>query len=218
MPKTKKFSIFITFILTLSACNINSKKDIDRSFSILGVELRQNTMQLIDEIDLKISESVEPRVKFSKDEKISMLNPLLPYKSIVKINRYHKLTKAYVAFLSEIEEKFINSDKNPLIQNDIVTQKGEEYLGRTKLYSEEIQKLCINKFTKNKVSRTLNTEYILNIEGTKVSHISYYFDDLPIRGIIVYLRQKKYDILTLEKDFLNDLIFQNLTTQLNIQH
>ncbi|MGH1386307.1 hypothetical protein [Kordia sp.] len=83
---------------------------------------------------------------------------------------------------------------------------------------EEIQKLWINEVTKNKIPRTLSTDYIQNIEGTKISHIAYYFDALPIRGIVVYLRQKKYDVLTLEKDFLNDLIFKNLTTQLNSQH
>ena len=103
-----------------------------------------------------------------------------------------------------------------MIQNDIVTQKGEEYVGRTKLYEKEIRKLWINEFTKNKIAIILSTDYIENREGIKISHISYYFDDLPTNGIIVYLRQKKYNVLSLEKDFLNDLMFLNLTREKNM--
>lgn len=215
MTKTTKFSIFIIFLVyTLSACNTNSQKDIDRSFGILGVEIGNKTIFLTDELNMKISADRKVSVEISKGKHIEISESVYDSLSTIKLNRYHKLTKKYVNFLTQIEDQFISDDKNPLIQNDVVTQKGEEYIGRTKLYSEEIQKLWINEFTKNKVSMTLSTEYIQNREGTKISHIAYYFDDLPIRGIVVYLRQKKYNVLALEKDFLNDLIFQNLTKQL----
>ncbi|AXG71617.1 gliding motility-associated protein GldM [Kordia sp. SMS9] len=216
MPKTKKFSIFITFILcALSACNTELSKDINGTFGILATELERNTIQLTEDINLKISEASQSRVEVSENEKVSILNPILDSVSIVKMNTYHKLTEAYVAFLTEIEDEFIQSDTNPLIQNGEITQRGKEYLGRTKLYSEKIQKLWDNEFTKNKVILQLNTDHIQNRKGTKISHISYYFEDLPTKGIIVYLKQKKYNVLLLEKDFLNDLIFQNLTTQPN---
>ncbi|MFK7750005.1 MAG: hypothetical protein AB8B65_16545 [Kordia sp.] len=219
MPKTKKLPILITFILcTLSACNTELSKDVNGSFGILGTELERNTKQLTVEIDLKISEASQSRVEVSENEKVSILNPILNSVSTIKVNTYHKLTKDYVAYLTEIEEEFIKSDKNPLFYNGKVTQKGKEYLRQTRSYTEEIEKLWINKLTKNKVSILLSTEGIQSYKGTKVSHISYYFDDLPTRGIIVYLKQKKYNVLALEKDFLNDLILKNLTEQLNSQH
>lgn len=172
----------------------------------------------MQEIDNKIAIQIKTPIEISKDSKIDVLKPVYDSLSTIKLNNYHTLTEDFVDFLSEIEEEFISSEKNPLFQNDKITQKGEEYLGRTKLYSKEISKLWIDDFTKNKIRITLHTGDIQNIEGTKISHIAYYFDDLPTKGIIVYLRQKRYDVLMLEKDFLNDLIFQNLTTQLNSQH
>jgi hypothetical protein len=210
MTAITKSSIFIIFITCiLSACNSEFSKDVNGSFGILGTELENKTMFLIDEINIKIS--INRKIPIGINKKIAVLKPIYDSLSTMKINRYHKLTKEYVAFLSDVEDQFINSYKNTLFQNNEMTKKGEEYVGRARLYSQEIKKLWINQFTKNKVSIALSTDYIQNMEGTKISHIAYYFDDLPIKGIIVYLKQKKHTILALEKDFLNDLIFQNLT-------
>ncbi|WP_298420358.1 hypothetical protein [uncultured Kordia sp.] len=211
----KKSIFFICITYLLSACTTEFSKDINGSFNILGAEIENRTIFLIDEIDMKISADRKVLVEISNNKKIEIQKSVYDSVSIYKVNRYHKLTQAYGKFLSEIEKEFINNDKNPLFQSNEITRKGQEYIGRTNLYTQEIKKLWVNDLTMNKVSTILNTDYIQNSEGAKISHVAYYFNDLPTKGIIVYLKQKKYNILSLENDFLNDLIFQNLTASIN---
>lgn len=177
-----------------------------------------HTRILLDEIDMKIDDATKSRVVYSEDEKISILNPLLDGPTRHKVKRYHKLTKEYIKFLSEIQEAFFNTDVNPLIQNDIVTQKGAEYLGRMKLYEKEIRKLYKKESANSKIGIILNTESIQNRDASETPHIVYYFDGIPKTGIMTYLRQKQHEILLLEKDFLNDLMLENLNKELQAKN
>jgi len=88
MTSTIKSSLFIIFIICLlSACNTKLSKDVRGSFGILGTDLENKTIFLIDEIDMKISTDIKTPVEISKDKTIEVLESV--YDSLSTLNHYH---------------------------------------------------------------------------------------------------------------------------------
>jgi len=190
-------TIFILLII-ITSCNSNQKtesdtmpeKDVDGMFGILSSKSDQTIGFLKDDIQAKIL----------RNDYDSL--------SVVKIQKYDKLTKDYLKYLSGIEKQYAENNVNPFFTNGKYSDKGTEYLKKTELYENELLKLANNNQTKNRIRAKAGAYSVIAINGYKAKHLDYYFDDLPHKGIVTYLKFRQQSILELEKDFLNEILIK----------
>ena len=166
------------------------EKDVDGMFGILSSKSDQTIGFLKDDIQAKIL----------RNDYDSL--------SVVKIQKYDKLTKDYLKYLSGIEKQYAENNVNPFFTNGKYSDKGTEYLKKTELYENELLKLANNNQTKNRIRAKAGAYSVIAINGYKAKHLDYYFDDLPHKGIVTYLKFRQQSILELEKDFLNEILIK----------
>ncbi|WP_160289475.1 hypothetical protein [Psychroserpens mesophilus] len=189
-----------TFLLLIiiTSCNSNQKtesnsifgKDIDGMFGILSTKTDQSIVFLMDDIHAKIL----------RNDYDSL--------SLIKIQKYDKLTKDYLKYLNGIEKQYAENNVNPFFTNGRYSDKGTEYIKKTELYEKELLKLANNNQTKNRIRAKAGAYSVIAINGYEAKHLDYYFDDLPHKGIVTYLKFRQQSILELEKDFLNEILIK----------
>ena len=167
-----------------------SDTDIDGMFGILSKKCDDAIIFLMDDIHAKLLRNDYDSI------------------STIKIHKYDKLTKEYLKYLNGIEKQYEENTKNPFFENGKYSDKGKEYLKKTELYESEILKLVQNNQTKNQVRAKVGAYSVITLDGYEVKHLDYYFDDLPHKGIVTYLKFRRQGILELEKDFLNNFLIK----------
>nr|WP_298924637.1 hypothetical protein [uncultured Allomuricauda sp.] len=136
---------------------------------------------------------------------------------------YDSLTTEYIAFLDTTSEALVNKIdlktptdysgdfSNPKFVNDYFfdeleySPKAVEFIQKTNEYRNEIAKLAEDENLVTKI------EFILQIynpemrNGEKVNYLNYYYEDMPLIGVLAYLNHKKNSILELELEYLKNL-------------
>jgi len=188
--------VLIVFVIT--SCNLNTQsesnsiftKDIDGMFGILNTKCDDAIVYLMDDIHAKL------------------LRRDYDSLSLIKIQNYDKLTKDYLKYLNGIEKQYAENKVNPFFSYGKYTEKGIEYLTKTESYENEILKLASDNQMKNRIRSKAGAYSVIAIDGYEVKHLDYYFDDLPHKGIVTYLKFRRQGILELEKDFLNEILIK----------
>ncbi|MBD3584090.1 hypothetical protein [Flavobacterium selenitireducens] len=145
-----------------------------------------------------ISEIIENKINGLEETESSRLN----------IVEYDLLTKKYIKFLNDTEDKFASND-NVFFKDGVLTEQGKDYLQTTKLYSSKIIKLAPSKELKDKINFSISPRDIRkdSQEGEiYVYHMDYFFNQLKAQGIITYLSDRRKNVLDIENDFINDKI------------
>ncbi|MEH6537698.1 MAG: hypothetical protein V7719_14960, partial [Psychroserpens sp.] len=134
------------------------EKAVDGMFGVLSSKSDQSIGFLLDDIHAKIL----------RNDYDSL--------SLVKIQKYDKLTKDYLKYLSGIEKQYAENNVNPFFTNGKHSDKGTEYLKKTELYEKEILKLVENNQAKNRVRAKAGAYSVIAKNGYEAKHLDYYFD------------------------------------------
>jgi hypothetical protein len=200
----RNITLFLLLII-ITSCDSNQKTesnsmpetDIDGMFGILSAKSEESIGFLMDDINAKIL-----RIDYDSI-------------SVMKIQKYDKLTKDYLKYLKGIEKQYAKNKVNPFFTNGKYSDKGTEYITKTEFYENEILKLVDDSQMKNRIRAKAGAYSEISKNGYEAKHLDYYFKDLPHKGIVTYLKFKRQSILELEKDFLNEMLIkavQNPTT------
>ncbi len=193
--------ILILIILVLASCN--SKDESKNLCDVTYLTLVKENNQLSTYLNENIKNKVEKHTQ---------------NKSIIT---YHSLTKNYMNYLSEIEIKISNNTTDILFDNDKYSLEGKEFINKTKVYKNEIEKLVTSENLRKRIDLLLNTNDVeLNYDNDDgferneisenksdkifVYYLDYYFRGYSNNQSLAFLSNKKRGVLELENEFLGN--------------
>lgn len=204
--------IILIFALIIIGCKPNDEsdqKDRNRIYAMYGImvgkyssssEVIQNEIySTINKFDL--AENKEARIYDSLTVQY--------YKYLEKVFRQIEdvaivdLPSDYSGELSN--EKHIN---NLFFEKHNYSNLGVEYLSKRELYKVQILNLVKDKSLAYRISHFLDTDNEPIRDGQEISHLEFFFKNLPPISVMAYLKYNQYSILEFENEFIKNLLIK----------
>lgn len=206
--------IILIFTLIIISCKPNNdkanQKDRNQTYAMYGIMVG------------KYSSSSE----FIQNEIYSTVNKFdLVENREARI--YDSLTVQYYRYLekvfSQIEEvttldlpgDYIGELSNKKHINNLFFMKsdysnlGIEYLSKREEYKIQILKLVKDSSLAFRISKFLSTDNVTVRDSDEISHLDFYFKDLPPISVMAYLKYNQYSILEFENEFIKNQLINN---------
>ncbi|SRX72286.1 hypothetical protein AEQU3_00118 [Aequorivita antarctica] len=110
----------------------------------------------------------------------------------------------YIGELSN--KKHIN---NLFFMKSDYSNLGIEYLSKREEYKIQILKLVKDSSLAFRISKFLSTDNETVRDGDEISHLDFYFKDLPPISVMAYLKYNQYSILEFENEFIKNQLINN---------
>src|SRR5690606_21910098 len=183
---------FIFFAILIISCNskTESTNETDDMYNLLCGEFEEDIYYLSNKLENRLNSKIIDSI------------------DLKTFLTYHKLTKEYSEFITDIETKYMESNENPFFINNSVSDLGKQYLTKTDLYRKNILELIkkpeLNKIVKQKL-RTINPKHR---NGNNIPHIEYYFKGITKSGTLAFLKNRRRNVLAFENEFLTELLIK----------
>lgn len=207
--------IILFLALTISGCNSKDKtnnKDRNETYAIYGImvgKYSSSNVLLQNEIYATINKF---DIVENKEARIYDSLTVRYYKYLESI--FHRIEDAamfdlptdYTGELSN--EKLIN---DLFFERDNSSSLGKEYLSKREEYKTQILNLVKNDKISYQISNFFKDDEEIRSQG-KLSHLDFYFKDIPPIGVMAYLKYIQHSILEFENEFVKNKVFQKLNS------
>jgi hypothetical protein len=205
--------IILIFTLIIISCKPNDKtdqKDRNQTYAMYGIMvgkyglsselLQKEIYATVNKFDL-----VE-----NKESRIYDSLTVQYYKYLEKV--FHQIEEItavdlpgdYIGELSN--KKHVN---NLFFIKDNYSNLGMEYLSKREEYKNQILNLVKDNSLAFRTSKFLNNDNETVRDGEEISHLDFYFKDLPPISVMAYLKYNQYSILEFENEFIKNQLINN---------
>jgi hypothetical protein len=205
--------IILIFTLIIISCKPNDKtdqKDRNQTYAMYGIMvgkyglsselLQKEIYATVNKFDL-----VE-----NKESRIYDSLTVQYYKYLEKV--FHQIEEItavdlpgdYIGELSN--KKHVN---NLFFIKDNYSNLGMEYLSKREEYKNQILNLVKDNSLAFRISKFLNNDNETVRDGEEISHLDFYFKDLPPISVMAYLKYNQYSILEFENEFIKNQLINN---------
>jgi hypothetical protein len=205
--------IILIFTLIIISCKPNDKtdqKDRNQTYAMYGIMvgkyglsselLQKEIYATVNKFDLV--ENTESRIYDSLTVQY--------YKYLEKV--FHQIEEItavdlpgdYIGELSN--KKHVN---NLFFIKDNYSNLGMEYLSKREEYKNQILNLVKDNSLAFRISKFLNNDNETVRDGEEISHLDFYFKDLPPISVMAYLKYNQYSILEFENEFIKNQLINN---------
>ncbi len=194
-----KLLILISLILISCNSNNESYNECEVTYRIL---IKENA-----KYNSYLKENIQNEIKESSNNKVFV--------------KYDSLTQNYLNYLSEIEAEIVNKTAEIFFENDKYSDRGKEFINKTKEYKSEIEKIIESPNLKKRINLVLNTNDLhqpdimyeiadnnetneFTVDKINIYYLHYYYKGFPKYQSLAFLNNKRRSILEIENEFITN--------------